>query len=131
MAELLPTDRRVHELKTWPEFFCALVDGQKTFELRKDDRGFRVGDTLVLREYQPGAKEYTGRKLYRFVSYIMSGPAFGLMQNYVVMGLGVSADIRPHFAITSIMDLLCDRCGHGLGKHIGTQCPTDDVGGGA
>ena len=41
---------RIHELKTWPQFFDSIVDGTKTFELRKDDRGFEVGDAVLLRE---------------------------------------------------------------------------------
>ena len=38
----------IHELKTWPQFWPALCDGSKTFELRKNDRGFEVGDILIL-----------------------------------------------------------------------------------
>jgi len=39
-----------HVLKTDPEVFEALVSGRKTYELRRDDRGFAVGDRLTLRE---------------------------------------------------------------------------------
>lgn len=42
-----------HVLKTWPEFFRAIVDGKKTFEVRKNDRGFQTGDVLHLREFDP------------------------------------------------------------------------------
>jgi len=38
-----------HELKTDPFVFDEVQAGDKTFEIRKDDRGFRVGDTLVLK----------------------------------------------------------------------------------
>lgn len=66
---------KVHHLKTWPEFFQAVRSGEKTFEARKDDRGFQVGDTLVLHEYDP-AKDpygYTGQTEVREVTYILRG----------------------------------------------------------
>ena len=50
-----------HELKTWPGFFAGIVTGEKTAEVRRNDRNFAVGDTLVLREYNAETGEYTGR----------------------------------------------------------------------
>jgi hypothetical protein len=83
-----------HELKTWPEFFAALLTGEKSFELRKDDRGFVVGDILRLREYDPETKEYSGRELRRKVTYLLGHRAdagcaatFGLQPGYVIMGV--------------------------------------------
>src|SRR3954470_11426726 len=52
LVERQPADAVEHELKCWPEFYKALVSGEKTFELRKNDRGFRVGDVLWLREWR-------------------------------------------------------------------------------
>ena len=40
----------IHELKTLPEYFEAVRKGDKTFELREDDRNFKVGDYLALNE---------------------------------------------------------------------------------
>lgn len=48
---------KMHELKILPEYFEKVLDGSKTFELRKDDRGFNVGDILILREYIPGYRD--------------------------------------------------------------------------
>lgn len=42
-----------HDLKTWPTYFERLLDGSKTFEVRKDDRGYQAGDRLILREWDP------------------------------------------------------------------------------
>ncbi|MBD5585525.1 MAG: DUF3850 domain-containing protein [Clostridia bacterium] len=41
-----------HHLKTMPEYFQATIDGRKNFEVREDDRGFKVGDNVILEEYE-------------------------------------------------------------------------------
>ncbi|WP_410744599.1 DUF3850 domain-containing protein, partial [Clostridium neonatale] len=51
----------MHELKVWPQYFGRILDGSKTFEFRKDDRGFELGDTLILREFEPGVRDYSGQ----------------------------------------------------------------------
>lgn len=48
-----------HEIKILPEHYDKLRAGVKTFEVRKDDRGYSVGDTLLLREWSHNL--YTGR----------------------------------------------------------------------
>lgn len=64
---------KTHELKTWPEYFQAILERRKTFELRKTDRPFEVGDTLFLREFDPHTKEYSGRNLRTQITYILDG----------------------------------------------------------
>lgn len=59
----------IHELKTWPIYFSATASGVKTFEIRKDDRNFQIGDSLKLREWNPETKTYTGREMSVKVSY--------------------------------------------------------------
>jgi len=58
------------EKKTWPEYFQLILDGKKTYDLRVADFACAEGDTLVLREWDPETKEYTGRVLEKEVSYI-------------------------------------------------------------
>lgn len=77
----------VHRLKTWPEYFQALCSGRKTFELRKNDRDFRVGDVLLLEEWDPATKAYSGRLIEREVTYIAQG-VFGLPADVCVMAVG-------------------------------------------
>lgn len=80
---------RIHDLKTWPEFFNELLTGTKTFEVRRNDRDFRVGDTLVLMEWSQ-TYGYTGRQTVRQVSSILTGPAFGLQSGFVCMSLSLN-----------------------------------------
>ncbi len=59
-----------HDLKVWPKFYEALVDGTKTFEYRNNDRDYAVNDILHLREWDPIGGGYTGRSTFRLVTYI-------------------------------------------------------------
>lgn len=86
---------REHLLKTWPEFFGAVWERKKLFEVRRNDRLFRVGDTLVLAEFDPKTEEFSGRRISARVSYILDGEraeAMGLKPGYCVM------DIEPAYS---------------------------------
>ena len=98
---------RRHELKTRPGFFEAVWRGEKTFELRKDDRGFRAGDTLVLREWKPGT-EYTGRSIEAIVTYLMAG--CGLKRDHVCMAIEVQSRNGPAVPIENIAKPAKSRC---------------------
>ena len=63
-----------HELKIWPEYYDAILDGRKKFEIRSDDRNFKVGDYLYLRDWYPKFQEYSGRECQVRVTYILEGP---------------------------------------------------------
>lgn len=77
----------IHRLKVWPQFFRALARDEKTFEARKDDRGFQVGDVLRLEEWDPETKQFTGAEVQRRVTYILRGPAFGVEAGHVIMAV--------------------------------------------
>jgi hypothetical protein len=61
-----------HELKCWPQFFEAIIAGEKTCELRRNDRNYQVGDVLRLREWDPFREHYTGRHYKVRVTHIIS-----------------------------------------------------------
>jgi len=62
--------RRV-EKKTWPEFFEKVLSGEKNCELRLADFDIEKGDTLVLREWDPKTKDYTGRSVEKKVTMVV------------------------------------------------------------
>jgi len=94
----------VHELKTWPEEFEAILSSTKTCEARLDDRGFSVGDTLDLREWIPNhpnvcgwqmsgmglSGEYTGRRTLRWVTHILKDK-FGLPDGLAILSISTEA----------------------------------------
>lgn len=82
-----------HELKTDSEVFEAVMLGVKPWEIRKNDRGYEVGDILNLRETkytgiemsQGKALIYTGREVKVRVMYILPGPIYDLIDGWCVM----------------------------------------------
>ena len=56
--------------KVWPEYFQKILDGKKTYELRLADWECNEGDILVLQEWDPETKEYTGREIEKEVTYV-------------------------------------------------------------
>lgn len=77
----------IHELKTWNEYFEEVFMGRKTFEVRKNDRNFKKGDLLILKEWNPKTEKYTGRIISRGVSYVLEGGQFGVEKGYVVIAI--------------------------------------------
>jgi ASC-1-like (ASCH) protein len=55
------------EKKIWPEYFGMVKSGTKNFELRLADFRCKPGDVLVLREWNPRSREYTGRRIEKRV----------------------------------------------------------------
>ncbi len=59
------------EKKVWPEYFQKIFDGDKKYELRLADWDCHEGDVLVLKEWDPETKDYTGRVLEKEITYIL------------------------------------------------------------
>lgn len=59
-----------HELKSWPEYFQPVWVGVKTFEIRQNDRQFKLYDEVVLQEYDHDEKDYTGREIEGYIVYL-------------------------------------------------------------
>lgn len=76
-----------HDLKILTEFFDDVSLGNKTFEIRKNDRDFKKGDVLMLHEYNPKTGRYTGSRCDKYVRYIMHGGKFGIEDGYCIMGI--------------------------------------------
>lgn len=85
----------VHHLKTWPQFFKEIKERKKRYELRKDDRGALPGDFLVLHEWDPKTKSYTGKQQIVVISNTLKDVAsFGLKPGFVIF------DVRFHEEMT-------------------------------
>lgn len=96
----------IHELKVDREYFIPIVQGKKTFEVRKNDRDFQIGDFLALNETEktPGGVNYTGDAVLAVVQYILDTPDY-CKDGFVIMGIkpcGVTftSECGPRFFLT-------------------------------
>jgi hypothetical protein len=76
-----------HRLKTWPKQFGAVLSLAKTFEVRRADRDFKVGDLLVLQEWDPETEGFTGAMTMRRITYRLDGGEWGIEPGFCVLGL--------------------------------------------
>lgn len=58
--------------KTWTEAFEKILSGEKTFDARLANFECKLGDVLVLEEYNPKLKKYTGRKIEKEITFILN-----------------------------------------------------------
>jgi hypothetical protein len=59
-----------HELKIEIPFYEAVVSGDKTFEIRYNDRGFQKGDTILLRPYRGASFDSTRPDIKAMITYL-------------------------------------------------------------
>lgn len=86
---------RVHELKTWPTYWDAIKRGEKTYEVRRNDRFYQTGDIVELhRMSEDGTSMLNGRcvpfaeNTLRFrIGALLPGGLFGIEPGFVVFSL--------------------------------------------
>jgi len=77
-----------HAVKTWLNYFEPQEKGEKLFELRKDDRPYKVGDKFLSQEFDNAKNEYTGRETMYTITYILrDADFFGLKTGYCILQL--------------------------------------------
>lgn len=115
-----------HRVKTWPAEFEAVQAGDKTADLRRNDRDYRVGDILILAEWDPHARTVdehqvehagvlTGREQTRQVSHVLDGGQFGLQPGFVMLSLRTTI-VCPNCEAAEFGNSNCLRC-HAEWRH--------------
>ena len=80
----------IHDLQTWPEYWDAVRSGAKTFEVRKDDRLFMVGDELrlVRHDGKRAIIDTDGEYIISArITYVLAGGQFSIEPGFVVLGI--------------------------------------------
>ena len=85
-----------HIVKSWPEFFEQVKSGNKRFELRKNDRDYKIGDLIRLREWEPYTQVYSGCELLLRITHMLEAtgpggiePYRGLAAGYAILGIEI------------------------------------------
>ena len=75
--------------KIHPEYFELVKSGKKKFELRLAEFDVKEEDFLVLEEWDPIKKEYTGRKIEKYINYVFKFDldTFGQKEEIIKKGL--------------------------------------------
>ena len=89
--EHLPSEGNIehkqHELKIVASDYEDIVSGKKSFELRKNDRGYKQGDNLKMLEFKDG--KHTGRTIDADIIYMLEDYT-GLTEGYCILGIRVT-----------------------------------------
>ena len=96
----------IHELKCATEYFKEVIAGKKSFEVRKNDRPYMVGDMLALNEYDTKEIAYTGASCVVYVDYILKGSDY-CKDGYIIMSVkpcGVYIHNSPYSQISMKSD---------------------------
>jgi ASC-1-like (ASCH) protein len=77
-----------HKLKTINPYYHDVLSGKKTFEVRRNDREYSIGDIIVLQEYDADTGKYSGRELSAWITYILDDERY-VREGYIIIGIEV------------------------------------------
>lgn len=77
-----------HQFKIYPEYFQAVLERRKQFEVRKKRplEPYLVNDYVVLYEFDPTSDMYTGRVWNGYITYVLDDERF-CKDDYVIFGI--------------------------------------------
>jgi hypothetical protein len=76
----------VHHLKTWTPYFKDIKSGVKQFEVRRNDRDYQVGDTLILDDFNPITERHSGAWIPKLIIYKFDDIRF-VKEGFVILGM--------------------------------------------
>ncbi|UTM59245.1 DUF3850 domain-containing protein [Photobacterium sp. CCB-ST2H9] len=99
----------LHEVKVQPVHFREVLAGRKTHEVRLNDRDYRAGDVLILREVDDNGDD-TGQVMNAKITYVQRGDHFGLMNGWCVLSLANTTPLQGIRLIGYLRDRLKEHC---------------------
>lgn len=99
----------VHELKAVDPHFDEVAEGRKTFEYRRDDRAYAVGDILHLRQYDALTDSYSGFEVRVRVTHLLRGPTWDVGNGYVIMSVARESDEAEATRLRAVLQSIANR----------------------
>lgn len=90
LSDTQTTGQKVHQIRLAKSYFDDVASGIKSFELRKNDRGYKVGDVLEMMEFADGKN--TGRMVKVLVTYILEDYT-GIEDGYCIMATKIIEEV--------------------------------------
>ena len=110
----------VHNIKIKKKYYDAVLSGEKTFEIRKNDRDYQVGDII---HFVPIADDCNmiiphNPNEYK-ITYVFHGGEYGLEKEYCVFGIAPTIEVTPVVhgkwievgKICGVQIMKCSACG--------------------
>lgn len=104
-----------HKIKIKYKYYKAVLNGDKTFEVRKNDRDYKVGDII---QFVPVADDsdmiITHNPNEYKITYVFHGGEYGLEEGYCVFGITPTIEAVPVMQGEWIMrggKTYCSECG--------------------
>lgn len=78
---------KLHTLKIQPRFYSAVMKGDKTFELRKNDRDFLAFDLIHFVNVNGEDFINEPNNVYQITYVLQDVPEYGLKEDYCILGI--------------------------------------------
>ena len=80
---------KLHILKILPKYYLAVASGEKTFELRKNDRDYQVGDLIIFTDTDgtPYMTQHKEKTPFRITYILKDASEYGLKDGYCILGI--------------------------------------------
>lgn len=119
----LPSDasesgQRIHQIRLSSQYFDDVCSGKKSFEFRKNDRNYKVGDILEMTEFKDGKN--TGRMVRVIVTYFLDGFT-GMEDDYCILGTSLVNENGEPLDRADVKQIIADLRANGDGHIDGEE----------
>ena len=81
-------DSSILRLKIWPSYYLAIESGKLKCQWRRDEEEeLEEGKKLILEEWDPGTRSYTGKEMKVEITHVIRGPQFQIPDSFAIVSI--------------------------------------------